>query len=182
MDSLGLRDGEELYLRPRTEALPEVHIDDLVDGIADGMGRRPHGWSPQAGRRLLRGLAAATLALGIVLLALPGTAGWMRAVAASAAGLLLIAGAGSASRAVGDAGAGSVLGLMAAPYFAWRAGCCPAATWAAPTARPSWARDCWRRPRPAARARCSPWRRSGCTRRCSSARPASRRRARSAPP
>ncbi|MEU0681826.1 MULTISPECIES: type VII secretion integral membrane protein EccD [Streptomyces] len=118
LDSLGLRDGEELHLRPRTEALPEVHIDDLVDGIADGMGRRPHGWSPEAGRRLLRGLAAATLALGIVLLAMPGTAGWIRAVAASAAGLLLIAGAGSASRAVGDAGAGSVLGLMAAPYFA----------------------------------------------------------------
>ncbi|MGW9401513.1 type VII secretion integral membrane protein EccD [Streptomyces sp. NPDC055642] len=118
LDSLGLRDGEELCLRPRTEALPEVHIDDLVDGIADSMSRRPHGWSPEAGRRLLRGLAAATLALGIVLLAMPGTAGWIRAVAASAAGLLLIAGAGSASRAVGDAGAGSVLGLMAAPYFA----------------------------------------------------------------
>ncbi|MBU6533108.1 type VII secretion integral membrane protein EccD [Streptomyces sp. NPDC057245] len=118
LDSLGLRDGEELYLRPRTEALPEVHIDDLVDGISDGMGRRPHGWSPEAGRRLLLGLAAATLTLTLVLLAVPGTAGWVRAVAASAAGLLLIAGAGSASRAVGDAGAGSVLGLMAAPYFA----------------------------------------------------------------
>lgn len=118
LDSLGLRDGEELCLRPRTEALPEVHIDDLVDGIADGMSRRPHGWSPDAGRRLLLGLAAATLTLGIVLLAVPGTAGWIRAVAASATGLLLIAGAGSASRAVGDAGAGSVLGLMAAPYFA----------------------------------------------------------------
>ncbi|WP_030216476.1 type VII secretion integral membrane protein EccD [Streptomyces sp. NRRL WC-3626] len=118
LDSLGLRDGEELYLRPRTEALPEVHIDDLIDGIADGMSRRPHGWSPEAGRRLLLGLAAATLALGLVLLAVPGTAGWIRAVAASATGLLLIAGAGSASRAVGDAGAGSVLGLAAAPYFA----------------------------------------------------------------
>ncbi|MEU5095719.1 type VII secretion integral membrane protein EccD [Streptomyces sp. NPDC020996] len=118
LDSLGLRDGEQLYLRPRTEALPEVHIDDLVDGIAEGMGRRPHGWSPEAGRRLLRGLAAATLALGVVLLAWPGTAGWIRAVAAAAGGLLLIAGAGAASRAVGDSGAGSVLGLMAAPYFA----------------------------------------------------------------
>ncbi|MER6671555.1 type VII secretion integral membrane protein EccD [Streptomyces sp. NPDC000983] len=118
LDSLGLRDGEELYLRPRTEALPEVHIDDLVDGISEGMNRRPHGWTAEAGRRLLRGLAVATLALGLVLLAMPGTAGWVRAVAASAAGLLLIAGAGSASRAVGDAGAGSVLGLMAAPYFA----------------------------------------------------------------
>ncbi|MFI8088587.1 type VII secretion integral membrane protein EccD [Streptomyces sp. NPDC086080] len=118
LDSLGVRDGEELCLRPRTEALPEVHIDDLVDGIADGMDRRPHGWSAQAGRRLLLGLAVATLALGLGMLAAPGTAGWIRAVAASAAGLLLIAGAGSASRAVGDAGAGSVLGLMAAPYFA----------------------------------------------------------------
>lgn len=118
LDSLGVRDGEELCLRPRTEALPEVHIDDLVDGIADGMDRRPHGWSAQAGRRLLLGLAVVTLALGLGLLAAPGTAGWIRAVAASAAGLLLIAGAGSASRAVGDAGAGSVLGLMAAPYFA----------------------------------------------------------------
>lgn len=118
LDSLGLRDGEELWLRPRTEALPEVHLDDLVDGISDSMQRRPHGWSPEAGRRLLRGLAVATLVLGLTLLALPGTEGWIRAVAAGAAGLLLLAGAGSASRAVGDAGAGSALGLMVGPYFA----------------------------------------------------------------
>lgn len=118
LDSLGLRDGEDLYLRPRNQALPEVHIDDLVDGVFDGMGRRPYGWSPEAGRVLLRALAGVTLALGVVLLALPGTAGWARAVAAAAAGVLLIAGAGAASRAVGDSGAGSVLGLMAAPYFA----------------------------------------------------------------
>ncbi|MGI5197938.1 type VII secretion integral membrane protein EccD [Streptomyces sp. CA-288835] len=118
LDSLGLRDGEDLYLRPRTEALPEVHLDDLVDGISTTMQQRPHGWSPEAGRRLLRGLAVATLTLGIVLLAMPGTAGWLRAVAASAAGLLLLAGAGSATRAVGDSGAGSALGLMVGPYFA----------------------------------------------------------------
>ncbi|MFE7810851.1 type VII secretion integral membrane protein EccD [Streptomyces sp. NPDC057433] len=118
LDSLGLRDGEELCLRPRTEALPEVHLDDLVDGISATMQQRPHGWSPEAGRRLLRGLAVVTLALGMVLLALPGTEGWIRAVAAGAAGLLLLAGAGSATRAVGDAGAGSALGLMVGPYFA----------------------------------------------------------------
>ncbi|WP_055690797.1 type VII secretion integral membrane protein EccD [Streptomyces prasinus] len=118
LDSLGLRDGEELHLRPRTEALPEVHLDDLVDGISGTMQQRPHGWSPEAGRRLLLGLAVVTLALGMVLLALPGTEGWIRAVAAGAAGLLLLAGAGSATRAVGDAGAGSALGLMVGPYFA----------------------------------------------------------------
>ncbi len=118
LDSLGLRDGEDLYLRPRAEALPEVHLDDLVDGISTTMQQRPHGWNAEAGRRLLRGLAAATLTLGLVLLAMPGSAGWLRALAAAAVGLLLLAGAGSAARAVGDSGAGSVLGLMAAPYFA----------------------------------------------------------------
>ncbi|WP_345618612.1 type VII secretion integral membrane protein EccD [Streptomyces ziwulingensis] len=118
LDSLGLRDGEDLYLRPRTEALPEVHLDDLVDGISTTMQQRPYGWSAQAGRRVLLGLAVATLTLVLVLLAQPGSAGWLRASAAAAAGLLLLAGAGSAARAVGDSGAGSVLGLMASCHFA----------------------------------------------------------------
>ncbi|MEW2397787.1 type VII secretion integral membrane protein EccD [Streptomyces sp. NPDC046862] len=118
LDSLGLRDGEALYLRPRTEALPEVHLDDLVDGISTTMRQRPYGWSPEAGRRLLHGLAVATLALGVVFLAVPGSPGWLRALVALAAGLLLLAGAGSAARAVGDSAAGSMLGLMATPYFA----------------------------------------------------------------
>ncbi|GAA3859893.1 type VII secretion integral membrane protein EccD [Streptomyces lacrimifluminis] len=118
LDSLGLRDGEALCLRPRTEALPEVHLDDLVDGISTTMQQRPHSWSAEASRRLLHGMAVAALTLGIVFLALPGSDGWLRALVASAAGLLLLAGAGSAARAVGDSGAGSVLGLMAVPYFA----------------------------------------------------------------
>ncbi|MFE0731266.1 type VII secretion integral membrane protein EccD [Streptomyces antibioticus] len=117
LDSLGLRDGEALYLRPRAEALPEVHLDDLVDGISTTMRSRPLGWTPEASRRLLHGLAVATLTLGIVFLTLPGLPGWLRALAASVAGLLLLAGAGSAARAVGDSAVGSVLGLMAVPYF-----------------------------------------------------------------
>ncbi|MFF3249228.1 type VII secretion integral membrane protein EccD [Streptomyces sp. NPDC002870] len=118
LESLGLRDGETLHLRPRAESLPEVHLDDLVDGIAGTMRQRPHGWSPQASRRLLVGMAVAVLTAGVVVLALPGGSGALRALAATAAGLLLIGGAGSASRAVGDAGAGAALGFMAAPYLA----------------------------------------------------------------
>lgn len=118
LDSLGLRDGEALYLRPRNEALPEVHLDDLVDGIATTMQAQPHGWSPDASRRLLHGLAAATLTLALVILAMPGVAGWLRALAAALGGLLLIAGAGSATRAVGDSGAGAVLGFMVPLFFA----------------------------------------------------------------
>ncbi|MGW1561923.1 type VII secretion integral membrane protein EccD [Streptomyces sp. NPDC002144] len=118
LDSLGLRDGEYLYLRPRAEALPEVHLDDLVDGIYSSMRQRPHSWTPEVSKRLLRGVAVVILVLGMVFLAVPGSPGWVRALAASAAGLLLLAGAGSAARAVGDSGAGSVLGLMSALYLA----------------------------------------------------------------
>ncbi|PJE95498.1 type VII secretion integral membrane protein EccD [Streptomyces carminius] len=118
LDSLNLRDGEVLHLRPREEALPEVHLDDLVDGISTTMRGRPHGWSPLASRRLLHGLVGATLALGLVLLAQNGADAWIRALAAAVFGLLLIAGAGSASRAVGDTGAAAVLGMAAVPYFA----------------------------------------------------------------
>ncbi|MFI5689324.1 type VII secretion integral membrane protein EccD [Streptomyces sp. NPDC051636] len=118
LDSLGLRDGEALCLRPRTEALPEVHLDDLVDGISTTLLQSPHGWSPDASRRLLHALAVGTLAVGLVVLAAPGVAGWLRALAAAIAGLLLIGGAGAATRAVGDSGAGAVLGFMATFYFA----------------------------------------------------------------
>lgn len=118
LDTLGLRDGDVLYLRPRTEALPEVHLDDLVDGISTSMRQQPHGWNPDASRRLLRGFTVAALALGVVLLARAGVDSWATALAAGLTGLLLVAGAGTASRAVGDAGAGTAIGLMVAPYVA----------------------------------------------------------------
>ncbi|NUR42639.1 MAG: type VII secretion integral membrane protein EccD [Streptomyces sp.] len=118
LDAYGMRDGETLFLRPRTEALPEVHLDDLVDGIATTMRQHPYGWSPKAGRRLLLGIVVAVLGGGLLLAALPGGSALPRAVFASVAGLLLLAGAGAASRAVGDAGAGAVLGFMVAPYLA----------------------------------------------------------------
>ncbi|MFE6281208.1 type VII secretion integral membrane protein EccD [Streptomyces sp. NPDC057877] len=118
LDSLDLRDGETLYLRPRVEALPEVHLDDLVDGISTTLRDRPYGWTPGASRALLRGLALATLTVGLVVLALPGGSGTTRATCAAAAALLLLAGSAAASRAVGDGGAGAVLGLMVAPYLA----------------------------------------------------------------
>ncbi|GGZ00837.1 type VII secretion integral membrane protein EccD [Streptomyces poonensis] len=118
LDACDLRDGETLYLRPRVEALPEVHLDDLVDGISTTMQQRPHGWSPQAGRRMLIGTAVAVLVTGLLVLSLPGGALSPRAVCAAAAGVLLLAGAAAASRAVGDAGAAAALGFMAAPYLA----------------------------------------------------------------
>ncbi|MGA5444906.1 type VII secretion integral membrane protein EccD [Streptomyces griseoincarnatus] len=117
LDAVGVRDGEVLHLRPRAEALPEPHFDDLVDAIATTMDRRPFAWTPVVGRRVLIGLSVTALATGMVLLALPGLGLWLRVAVLFAGGLLMLAGAASASRAVGDAGAGAALGVMATAYW-----------------------------------------------------------------
>lgn len=116
----GLADGAVLYLRPHTEALPEARLDDLVDGIADTASRRLHTWHPGAARGLLVGTAVATVAAALVLVFRPGVAasGSSRAACAALAGLLLLAGAGSASRAVGDRLSATALGLLVAPCLA----------------------------------------------------------------
>ncbi|MEV0405337.1 type VII secretion integral membrane protein EccD [Actinoallomurus sp. NPDC050550] len=116
LDSLGLRDGDTLYLRARTEALPEVRLDDIVHGISTTMDESAHGWNPQASRRLLRGLTLVALLGVLVILALPG-GGLQREIAAGAFALLLLAGAAAASRAMGDAAAAALLGAMVGPYL-----------------------------------------------------------------
>lgn len=116
----GLADGDVLYLRPHTEALPEARLDDLVDGIADTAGRRLHTWHPEAARGLLVGATVATVAAALVLVFWPGAAGSgsVRAACSAVAGLLLLAGAGTASRAVGDRLSATALGLLVAPCLA----------------------------------------------------------------
>ncbi|MDQ0765435.1 type VII secretion integral membrane protein EccD [Streptomyces canus] len=118
LESLDLKDGEVLYLRPHADALPEIRLDDLVDGIANVTRDRLHGWSPQAGSRLLRGAVAVCVLTALGVLAWPGGPVLARAVMAAVAGLLLLAGAASASRAVGDAAAGATLGFLAVPCMA----------------------------------------------------------------
>ena len=116
----GLSDGAVLYLRPHTEALPEARLDDLVDGIADTAGRKLHTWHPDAARALLVGTAVATVAAALALVLWPGATGSGRLQVAFAAvtGLLLLAGAGSASRAVGDRVSATALALLVAPCLA----------------------------------------------------------------
>lgn len=116
-DALDLHDGDDLYLRPRREALPAVHFDDLADGVATGMRALPDTWRPALTHHLALALALTALAGGLVLLLLPGPQ-QARDLAAAVTGLLLLFGAASASRAVGDAGAGTAFGAAAVPYLA----------------------------------------------------------------
>ncbi|CAM5235406.1 type VII secretion integral membrane protein EccD [Streptomyces fumanus] len=112
------RDGEVLYLRPHAEALPEVHLDDLVDGIYTTMRDRPFGWTPVVGKRVLLTAGALCQLLALTVLGLSDTSGTVTALAAGAFALLTLGGAAAASRAIGDAGAGTALGAMVPAYLA----------------------------------------------------------------
>ncbi|GGW30833.1 type VII secretion integral membrane protein EccD [Streptomyces xantholiticus] len=118
LGSLNVKHGEVLYLRPRTEELPAVRLDDLVDGIATTMRDHLHSWGPYSSRLLLRGLTGFTVAIGLLILVWPGGSPAARVLSLAATGALLLAGAATASRAVGDAPSGAVLGVFAAPCLA----------------------------------------------------------------
>ncbi|MFG2905171.1 type VII secretion integral membrane protein EccD [Kitasatospora sp. NPDC048286] len=115
LDALGLRDGQELFLRPRTAELPPVHFDDLVDGVRSGMLERRDSWRPALTHHLAVAAALVALAGGLALLFLPGPAE-LRCAAAAVVAVLLLVGAGGATRTVGDGAAGTALGAAAIGY------------------------------------------------------------------
>jgi ESX secretion system protein EccD len=110
--ALGLYDGDVLHLRPRADHLPPVDFDDLVDGVATGTADRTDRWRPETTRRLVLGLVGVVLALGVAVAPTSGT-GWLAALVAGSAGVVLLAGAAAASRALGDRTAGVLLAIGA---------------------------------------------------------------------
>ncbi|GGT64307.1 type VII secretion integral membrane protein EccD [Streptomyces atratus] len=118
LEAIDLHDGEVLHLRPRAEEMPEVRLDDLVEGIADITRDRLQAWTPDRSRQLLRGFLVCVLVIALGVLAWPGGPVVPRAATAGVAGLLLLAGAATAARAVGDAATGAALGVMAVPALA----------------------------------------------------------------
>lgn len=127
VNSLGLHDGELVYLRPRSDQMPPVHFDDLVDGIATALRPRPGAWHPAYTRYLLLGLALVTLLAALVTLAVLVPQG-PRVVGAFAAACALLLGAGAASRAMGDLAASLLLGVSAVGYAVLAGTAIPAGT------------------------------------------------------
>ncbi|MFC6882875.1 MULTISPECIES: type VII secretion integral membrane protein EccD [Actinomadura] len=116
LSALGIRDGELLFFRPDLAQLPEVTFDDVADVVATGINEHSDRWRPETTRRFGLLGAAAVLTAGAVGMALTGPPwGLLSIAAAVVATLLLVAGA-VLSRALGDAGAGAVLGYSALPY------------------------------------------------------------------
>jgi hypothetical protein len=98
---LGLRDGDRLHLRPRSDQIPPIHFDDLADGIATGVRSRAGVWRPKMIRWAALGAFTTLAAVGVPVLAMSAT---HAAAAACAAGLAIcgLAGAFALTRAGGD--------------------------------------------------------------------------------
>ncbi|MDQ3734965.1 MAG: type VII secretion integral membrane protein EccD [Actinomycetota bacterium] len=111
-----LRDGDVLHLVPRQAEWPEMDYDDVVDAIATDTRRQSRSWGTANTRRAGVTIASLALLLGLVVLltsgppwALPG------GIMLGLAGVLLAVSVALA-RALGDAGAGAVIGSVAMVY------------------------------------------------------------------
>jgi type VII secretion integral membrane protein EccD len=112
--ALGLRDGDMVHLRPRSDQLPPLDFDDLIDGVAVGISGRPDRWRPEMSRRLLTGLLGGPLAVGLVLLA--GHLSAMSDVLAAGLAAVLLGLTAIAARAYADGPAAAVLGAATIAY------------------------------------------------------------------
>ncbi|GAA4518922.1 MULTISPECIES: type VII secretion integral membrane protein EccD [Nonomuraea] len=116
LGSLGVLDGEILYLRPREAILPPALFDDVADVVATGVREGRGAWSATQTRVMGASGATALLVLGAVGLALSGMPALTVTIVAGLLALLLIVTGTLLSRAVGDSMAGALIGHSALPY------------------------------------------------------------------
>ncbi|EYT81989.1 secretion protein snm4 [Streptomyces sp. Tu 6176] len=116
-ESLDLREGETLLLRPHTESLPPVRYDSLLEAVSAVVQNLPHAWSPHISRWLLRTLMATALLGCLGLLVVSKGESGDRVILAAGAALLALSGAGSAARVLDDPQGGVLLGLFGAAFL-----------------------------------------------------------------
>lgn len=112
---LNLLDGETVHLRPRSQRLPPVDWDDLIDGVAEQVRGRTDAWTTRLSRWMLVAAAAAALVAGLVLVLVTG-AGPLNAALAGGFTVVLLTGAAVVSRVVRDPVTATVLAGVAFGY------------------------------------------------------------------
>ncbi|MEC3980610.1 type VII secretion integral membrane protein EccD [Amycolatopsis sp. H20-H5] len=73
-ESADLLEGEELYLRPAADPLPELDFDDVADGMATAMTRQADRWTPEFNRPFFLTLSGLVTAVAVTTLFLGGSA------------------------------------------------------------------------------------------------------------
>ncbi|ACZ90755.1 type VII secretion integral membrane protein EccD [Streptosporangium roseum] len=116
LGTLGVLDGEVLYLRPQEAMLPPALFDDVADVVATGVQEGSDKWGPRHTRLAGVGAAVALLLTGVAALVLAGPPWTPAAVVAVVFAALLVAAGAAMSRAAGDSPAGALIGYAALPY------------------------------------------------------------------
>ncbi|KUO05526.1 type VII secretion integral membrane protein EccD [Streptomyces caeruleatus] len=124
-ETLGLRDGDVLYLRPKDSPLAQLQFDDVADGVATAISSRGNRWRPELTRILCLVLACLVLVSGVVL-ALAARPGPLTAITCGLLALGLVVGCALVTTKLEDRGMGTVTGLGAC-VFATLAGLAAAA-------------------------------------------------------
>ena len=114
-ESLDWRDGDELYLRPAEEPLPELDFDDIADGMARVVSRQPGRWRPEFNRWLAYGFAIGALVVLARVLLYPG-APRVSSIGAIAAAVALFEGTIVAEGRTEDGPLISLLGVSACAF------------------------------------------------------------------
>ncbi|MET8413847.1 EsaB/YukD family protein, partial [Streptomyces sp. NPDC005195] len=117
-ESLGLRHGDQLHLRPADAALPALHFDDVADGVAHVVGARPDRWQPSTSRRLALSLAVLVLAAVSASLLSSDPGPFSAKCAGVITAVLLVTACVVASRPDGDRGAVLIAALGALAHGA----------------------------------------------------------------
>ncbi|WP_449066062.1 type VII secretion integral membrane protein EccD, partial [Planomonospora algeriensis] len=90
LGSLGVLDGEVLYLRPRDAVLPPAVFDDVADVVATSVKEGPSNWEKRHTRLTGLGAAVALLLTGTIALVAAGPPWTVPAVLAAVLALLLL--------------------------------------------------------------------------------------------
>ncbi|MGW1028997.1 type VII secretion integral membrane protein EccD [Streptomyces sp. NPDC002577] len=116
-ETLGLRDGDVLYLRPKDDLLSELQFDDVADGVATAINTQGHRWRPELTRQLCLGLACLALA-SITALVVAARPDLLTAFTCGVLALGLIVGCALVTKALEDRTMGTVTGLGACVFAA----------------------------------------------------------------
>jgi len=111
-----LRDGDVLHLVPRQATWPEMDYDDVVDAIATDARRQSRSWGSANTRRAGVTVASAGLLLGLAIVLTSGPDWQLPGGIALGLAVVFLATSVAIARAMGDAGAGAVIGSVAMVY------------------------------------------------------------------
>ncbi|WP_405467263.1 type VII secretion integral membrane protein EccD [Streptomyces canus] len=116
-ETLGLRDGDVLYLRPKDDLLAELRFDDVADGVATAINAQRDRWRPELTRRLCLVLACLTLG-SLVALVVAARPGLLTVLTCGVLAAGLVVGCALATRTLEDRTVGTIAGLGACLFAA----------------------------------------------------------------